>query len=195
MSALPAPAAPDQRARILDTALDLMSQRGAADTSMRTLANACGLNVATLYHYFPSKTDLVKAVISERGWFVLLEEDDAVTFDTEQPLEPRLVAFLAFLSEVALAEEKPVRLLLGEGLRQEPTAVSTVADLLAAIDNAMARWVGEGFPDLEGDPVVQGRAVRHLLVSRLVQVLAGTPGPADDHTAWAREAAAILLGP
>ena len=42
--------APDQRARILDTALRLMSEHGSADTSMRRLVTACGLNVATLYH-------------------------------------------------------------------------------------------------------------------------------------------------
>ena len=89
---------------------------------MRTLADACGLNVATLYHYFPSKTDLVRAVIEERGYFALLADDGAVAFDLDQPIEDRLVEFLAFLSAAALAEEAPGRLLLGEGLRQEATA-------------------------------------------------------------------------
>ena len=39
----------------------LVSERGAAGTSMRRLAAACGLNVATIYHYFPSKADLLRA--------------------------------------------------------------------------------------------------------------------------------------
>ena len=54
-----------QRARILDAALTLVSDLGAAGTSMRRLASTCGLNVATIYHYFPSKADLYVAVVEE----------------------------------------------------------------------------------------------------------------------------------
>jgi len=185
----------DQRARILDTALTLMSEHGSADTSMRRLATACGLNVATLYHYFPSKTDLVRTVIEERGYFVLLGSEDAVSFDLDLPLESRLVEFLAFLSAAMLAEEVHVRLLLNESLRREPTAVATVTELLVAIDEAIARWLGEGFPDLAGDPERHGRTVRHLLVSRLIDALATRPGAMVDDLTWGREAAGILLGP
>jgi AcrR family transcriptional regulator len=184
----------DQRSRILDTALALMSEHGSADTSMRRLATACGLNVATLYHYFPSKTDLVRTVIEERGYFVLLGSEGAVSFDLDLPLEQRLVEFLAFLSAAMLAEEVPVRLLLNEGLRRETTAVATVTQLLAAIDDAIARWLGEGFPDLPGDRDRHGRTVRHLLVSRLVEALATRPGAMVDDLSWGREAAGILLG-
>ncbi len=35
---------------------------------MRDLAAATGLNVASLYHYFPSKQDLLVAVLAERGF-------------------------------------------------------------------------------------------------------------------------------
>ena len=185
----------DQRARILDTALTLMSEHGSADTSMRRLATACGLNVATLYHYFPSKTDLVRTVIEERGYFVLLGSEDAVSFDLDLPLESRLVEFLAFLSAAMLAEEVHVRLLLNESLRREPTAVATVTELLVAIDEAIARWLGEGFADLAGDPDRHGRTVRRLLVSRLIDALATRPGAMVDDLTWGREAAGILLGP
>ncbi len=60
--------APNQREHILRTALSLMSQQGVDGTSMRSLAAATGLNVATLYHYFPSKRDLLVAVLEERGF-------------------------------------------------------------------------------------------------------------------------------
>ncbi|HLH27545.1 MAG TPA: helix-turn-helix domain-containing protein, partial [Acidimicrobiales bacterium] len=42
-----------QRQHILAVALSLMSQSGVDGTSMRDLAAAAGLNVASLYHYFP----------------------------------------------------------------------------------------------------------------------------------------------
>ena len=194
MSPATAPAR-DQRARILDTALTLMSERGSADTSMRTLATACDLNVATLYHYFPSKTELLRSVIEERGWFALLADTGIGEFDLEQPVEERLVDFLAFLSEATLAEEAPTRLLLGEGLRQDPTAAATVTALLAAIDEAMARWMADGFPELAGDPAARGRLVRRLLVARLVERLATAGLPVEDDRAWATEVAQALLQP
>src|ERR1700734_1520718 len=55
------------RRRILQIALTLMSQRGVDGTSMRDLATAAGLNVASIYHYFPSKRDLPVSVLAERG--------------------------------------------------------------------------------------------------------------------------------
>ena len=67
-----------QRQHILRTALTLMAQQGVDGTSMRTLATATGLNVASLYHYFPSKRDLLVAVLEERG----LVEDLATTTPT-----------------------------------------------------------------------------------------------------------------
>ena len=45
-----------------------MAQRGVDGTSMRDLASAAGLNVASLYHYFPSKRDLLESVLIEQGF-------------------------------------------------------------------------------------------------------------------------------
>ena len=70
---VPRPSAPSgprtsQRQHILSTALSLMATQGVDGTSMRNLATATGLNVASLYHYFPSKRDLLVAVLEERGF-------------------------------------------------------------------------------------------------------------------------------
>ena len=56
----------DQRNRILEATLGLMADHGASGTSMRAVAAVCGCNVATLYHYFPSKHDLLQAAIAHR---------------------------------------------------------------------------------------------------------------------------------
>ena len=65
-----------QRSRILDAALTLVSELGAAGTSMRRLASACGLNVATIYHYFPSKADLLRALVEEQRYGERMANDD-----------------------------------------------------------------------------------------------------------------------
>ena len=66
------------RTRILDAALALMSGQGSAGVSMRQLAAACNLNVATIYHYFPSKADLLRSVMEERRYDERLDRDAPV---------------------------------------------------------------------------------------------------------------------
>jgi AcrR family transcriptional regulator len=171
--------------------MGLMSERGAGDTSMRALANACGLNVATLYHYFPSKADLLRSVIEERGYVHLLATEGP-PIDQEASLHDRLVGLLDFLWAAASAEEAPMRLLLGESLRGDPTAATTVAELLGALDTAVARWLSESFPDLPGDRAVTGRIVRRLLVARLVEDLAVGAVKRRRPDPWAEEVAAVL---
>ena len=58
----------NQRERILDEALRLMSAEGSAAMSMRQLALACGVQVAAIYHYFPSKDALLQSVFEERRY-------------------------------------------------------------------------------------------------------------------------------
>ena len=60
------------RDRILDAALELTSRKGSEGTSMRELANACDVNVAALYYHFPSKAELLRSVIEERQYDLLI---------------------------------------------------------------------------------------------------------------------------
>lgn len=57
-------AAKDTRKRILDAAVDLLSERGAKGTSMRALAAAVGLRESALYHHFSSKDELLRAALA-----------------------------------------------------------------------------------------------------------------------------------
>lgn len=54
------------RERILAAAEVVFAQHGLNGTRVRAIADAAGVNVATLYLYFPSKSDLHEAVL-ERG--------------------------------------------------------------------------------------------------------------------------------
>ena len=66
---MPASAPPrtDTRARIVEAALRLFSERGTARVSMRELADAAGVTVPGLYYHFDSKAALIKAVYEARG--------------------------------------------------------------------------------------------------------------------------------
>ena len=57
-----------QRERIIATALEYFGQQGYHGTSMREIARETGLSQAGLLHHFPSKADLLIAVLV--GYYV-----------------------------------------------------------------------------------------------------------------------------
>ncbi len=140
---------------------------------MRELASATGLNVATLYHYFPSKRDLLVAVLEDQGFI------DTLTTASPEAVSPEAVSPAA--AEVGTADgsgrpsaatalapdpatglgdliadmlismlqvEDFVRLMLGEVLRGDETAISVGTDLFAATQQSVERWLTETRPDL-----------------------------------------------
>lgn len=54
------------RKLLLDSGLDLFVSKGYATTTVDDIATAAGTTRVTFYAYFPSKVDVVKALISER---------------------------------------------------------------------------------------------------------------------------------
>src|SRR5438034_11825619 len=103
----------DQRNRILELTLGLMADHGASGTSMRAVAGACGLNVATLYHYFPSKHDLLQAAIAHRR-VVDLPGGSPFPEGISGTVEQRLGALLDLLFVGMTADEDLWRPLLPE---------------------------------------------------------------------------------
>lgn len=175
-----------QRQHILDTALALMSQRGVDGTSMRDLAAAAGLNVASLYHYFASKRELLVAVLQERGFIDDLAASSgpaAIARDDLDGLADILDDILRSMLEV----EDFIRLMLGEVMRGEETAHTVGVELFEATQNALERWLEESEPtvaDGPGAPAV-ARVLRAFLVGLFFEHVAGvaSPSPAGRETA------------
>lgn len=143
----------NQREHILDVALQLMSEQGAAAMSMRRLAQACGVHVAAIYHYFPSKDELLRSVVEERRYSSRLVELP-VSLDRDASLEVRLRAVFELFWQGALEEEPVLRLLLGEGLRNQPAALPTGAALLEVFTSGVAALLEDLTPELVDRDVV-----------------------------------------
>ena len=47
------------RANIVNTALDLIREKGFEETTMRAIAEKAGVSLGNAYHYYPSKAHLV----------------------------------------------------------------------------------------------------------------------------------------
>jgi len=195
-----APAGSATRRRILRIALTLMSQRGVDGTSMRDLASAAGLNVASLYHYFPSKRELLEAVLEEEGFMPV---QAPVPVDSDRPEdETNLAQLLADILVSIFEVEEFVRLMVGEAIREDATARSVGAGLFSSFQAAIEDWVRVHRPDLDerADAGAVARMLSAMVVGIFVLHASGvTSDGQDDLTALAvqraREAAHILSPP
>lgn len=149
MSTVPAGTAearPNQREHILDTALRLMSERGATGMSMRQLAAACDLQVAAIYHYFESKDALLAAVVAERRYGDRVV--DPLPVDPADPPGDRLADLYRVVFAGAMEEQSIWRLLIGEGMRGEPTVLPVGRELLDLMVPAARGWLASSVPEL-----------------------------------------------
>jgi AcrR family transcriptional regulator len=136
-----------QRDRIVELALELMAERGARGMSMRDLAAAAGMNVASLYHYFPSKQELLAAVIEQSGHAdVLSGQPPPVPEGVSE--EEAIAALLWHSWEAMLGVEGYVRVMIGEALRHEAAATTVGTDLRARTHASLEQWVKEATPGL-----------------------------------------------
>ena len=161
------------RRRILSIALTLMAQRGVDGTSMRDLAAAAGLNVASLYHYFPSKRDLLEAVLVEQGFFPV--RASLPELDGAAPAETNLAGLLADILVSMFDVEDFVRLMIGESIRGEATARGVGLDLFTSFQDSIEEWIAKHRPDLvehAGAPEV-ARLLSAMVVGLFVQHAAG----------------------
>ena len=168
------------RGRILQIALTLMSQRGVDGTSMRDLASAAGLNVASLYHYFPSKSDLLESVLVENGLYPVKarrpKPEDAALGDTP------LAILLTDILESVFRVEEFVRLMVGEAIRHDATARSKGQELFATFEVAIEDWIARHRPDLDQrfGPGACARLITTVVVGVFVQYAAGAIDVTDD---------------
>ena len=182
----------DARTRILDAALALMGDQGSAGASMRQLAAACGLNVATIYHYFPSKADLLRSVVEERRYHERLGADEP-PLDPEAPPRQRLVELLDWLWRSTLDEEAVWRLLVGEAIRGEAVAMTSAGAVVEALVATLERWLGERFPELASDPAPVARVVQGQVFALVVEHLAVGPVSPETARRRAEELAAVVF--
>ena len=176
-----------QRERILAAALDLIAAHGVEGMTMRQLAAACDLNIATLYHYVGSKSDLLGAIVDERHYDEGLRRL-TLPVDPARPPRARFEQFFRDLATQSLGELRVWRLLIGESLRDDAVALAEARRLSRLLEEAVDRWLGELFPELPGDPAAGSVVSGQLLAVFLEALLLG-----DDPDRLAARAAALAL--
>lgn len=184
--------AAETRERILDAALACFAARGYEGTSMRQLAEACGLTDAALYYHFESKAALMRALLAERWGTIAAPEPPSATLTPHAALH-RVVdlivdrwcehsAFLRVLAREAHTSEfaRDLYARAADDWRQH-IGQTIGGDVTAAVRERAARSVqfvligllftglqehGERFADVAADPAFRERV--HALVRTVV---------------------------
>lgn len=183
---------PNQRERILDVALALMSEHGASKMSMRQLARDCDLNVAAIYHYFESKDALLAAVVDERRYGSRLA--DVPDIDPSQPPEHRLRELFGYTWQGALEEAPIWRLLLGEGLRNEPTVLPVGRQLLGVLHPGLTAWIGAAIPEIAQPDAAANVVLGAMFTGFITHIFDPDRATADLESELADALVLVLLG-
>jgi AcrR family transcriptional regulator len=185
-----------QRDRILEATLTLMARGGAHGTSMRAVAAACGVNVATLYHYFPGKQDLLQAAIAHRR----ASDFPASPFPEglAGTVEERLAALLDRVFVDMTVDEDLWRALIADAIHGDDDVLRPLLETADAFEGALGDWLRTLCPDAPGlhDPAVV-RAIRNAAIGVLVEHLPQSEGRREALELRARELAHVFarVGP
>ena len=97
----------DTKAQVIKAAVDLFSTKGFNGTSIRAIANAMGMSISNIYHYFGNKEGLMLAIL-EQSSKRLLETLRQVAKKDMDPLDrlKLLIESHVRLSEVFRKESK-----------------------------------------------------------------------------------------
>jgi AcrR family transcriptional regulator len=174
-------------------ALALFTAQGYEATSLREIANALGINKASLYYHFPNKEAILRSLFEDRG----SEVDDLLGWLSQQPIEAGLLetAVLRWVDSFSEDKLRGIRFLaanplmarvldtaggerIGAGLNQLVDALTrllptpTPADVLLlrmsilSINSAVEAAADTEIPD--ADIITAAHTAARALVARVV---------------------------
>ena len=130
----------DTRQRILDSAFACLGEQGLVRTTMEDVARRAGVTRQTVYRYFPSKDDLIMAlVLREEDRFI---EGTRTAFAADGTLQEAL--YHGFLYCLRFAREHPLldRLLRSDAESLLPYLTTRAAPLLKRAREAFLNEIG-----------------------------------------------------
>jgi AcrR family transcriptional regulator len=152
-------------AELLEAALALFVEKGFAATKSEEVARAAGVSKGTLYLYFPSKEELLKAVIQHfLGNEIAAGAEEAATLEgpTALVMEESLVAWWTRIYE---GPASGVFKLVITEIRNFPEIAEFYAERVASPGKALVgALLSRGIANGEFQPVDLGAAVHSILM-------------------------------
>jgi AcrR family transcriptional regulator len=134
-----------QREHILQTAAQLIAERGAADMAMSALARRAGIARTTLYHYFPDAERVLVALVSDQAARFRAELDRRLSEATNS--DEQLTRYLVAVHGWATRRERARGRHADGGRKLSPHLLAVVHEPLADLRDLLANIVAGGVAD------------------------------------------------
>ena len=161
------------REKLLTTALGVFAERGTDGGSMREVARRAGVNVATAYHHFGSKRDLLLTIFREM--FVDVADYDGAwgpaPDDPREALQALLHLSWAYLSSGA----DVLRLAIAEGLKGDQEILAVFDEWQQRGDRAIENQLLRGGLATPQNVGRRALTVRHVIWGAFTSALIGGP--------------------
>ncbi|MEU9076669.1 TetR/AcrR family transcriptional regulator [Kitasatospora sp. NPDC004745] len=113
----------DTRARIIEVSLELFSEQGYEQTSLREIADRLGVTKAALYYHFKTKDDIVLGIVERMAAPI----DETIAWGREQSWSPEMRDELIRRFADGMAERAPLLRFFHENqpaLRESPAGLA-----------------------------------------------------------------------
>ena len=168
--------AEDRPDEVLDAALTLFSTKGYARTSVSEIARAAGLSKGAVYLYFPSKHDILLALVRRAVGTLITDFEAFAALDTL----PARSAITQMMTQIGAAMSDPARITIPKLVLREGASAPEIATLyreevlsrgLPVLETLVRRGIARG--ELRAvDPhhatcCLIGAMVSHILLTEL----------------------------
>jgi len=156
------PESSESARKIIDSAVDLICERGIAGSSVDAICKRAGVAKTVLYWHFDSKDGLLMAVMQEVSRVCVNELRDAV-YKTDAPLD-RLDRLIMGLKRLVTEQSKYMQ--VKEAVIREKANISEgVFETARRFSEITRRTIAQGFEDAMGRPVLEPDLLAHTIIS------------------------------
>ena len=163
----------DRKQQLLDTAIEIISDQGYGNLTMRALARADGLTLGALQYHFPTWNDLLTALAD-----YIHTEYARVVYDSSTPGQPIDIIQLAEL----LLDDEAGQKLLSDRLLPQLWALGRVEPVMKQL---LERIYQDYLTELEQSLASAGSDTPRAEALALMSLIEGTTLFLDSESAWA----------
>ncbi|BAZ10445.1 TetR family transcriptional regulator [Calothrix sp. NIES-4071] len=130
------------RARLIKAATEVFASCGLAGATTREIARVAEVNEVTLFRYFPSKEQLLAAVIQQ----VIALQAEALAHQDEwtQDLHIDLKHYAKLYNQMLEEHEALIRMFIGEAKRHPDAARQILHDACQSLNEQLVRYLRKG---------------------------------------------------
>jgi len=188
----------ERRSQLLATALEVVARRGFGRAGHADIAEAAGVAVSTVFLYFPTRQDLLRAVLEEVGGFYT---DMAIrVHDQQKPCREVLWEHRVAFHDSLETHPHHARVALdwSTAMREElwPAYMAFVERLVANHVRTIERGIREGDVPADVDPETSARLlIGSSQMTAQLKLIGGDPDQVDRIAALLIDAALGRLAP